>query len=251
MALVVLMPREGFYIIRCPKCGHYTYAPTRQKTRLCVYCQRIFKINPLSAVFVENAETARTRVKLYQTGKHHKDFLEAMEKSRSKIQQLIPDNDMDLEQLQDNRHEIQPVSARRRELEQVLYRCARLKPLDLHVLEKECLKVGLSWEWVVQQIENLIRSGHLISPKPWQVRLVTDEIQPTKQRGKQVSPTQLARTIGNILRKSKKPLRQEELVSQLQNEAVSSTGIEEALNLLRNQGYVLKTSKGTYQWTGD
>jgi hypothetical protein len=202
-------------------------------------------------VFIENAETARTQVKLYQTGKHHKDFMEAMEKSRDKIQSLIPDDTMDLEQLQDNKQGIQPVSARRRELDQVLSRCALSKPLDLHVLEKECLKVGLSWEWVAQQIENLIRSGHLISPRPWQVRLVTDESQPTKQQGKQVSPTRLARTIGNILRKSKKPLHQEELVSHLQEEAVSSSGIEEALNLLRSQGYVLKTSKGTYQWTGD
>ena len=251
MALVVLMPREGFYIIRCPKCGHYTYAPTRQKTRLCVYCQRIFKINPLSAVFVENAETARTRVKLYQTGKHHKDFIDAMEKSREKIQSLIPENNMDLQQLQDNKHGIQPVSARRRELEQVLYQCARSKPLDLHILEKECLKVGLSWDWVIPQIENLIRSGHLISPKPWQVRLVTDEISPTKKNGKEVSLTQLARKIGNFLQKSKSPLTQDELISHLQKEGVASTGIEEALNLLRSQGYVLKTSKGTYQWIGD
>jgi hypothetical protein len=202
-------------------------------------------------VFTENAEIAQTRVKLYQTGKHHKDFMEAMEKSRDKIQSLIPDTDMDIEQLQDDKQGIHPVSARRRELEQLLYRFARSKALDLHILEKECLKVGLSWDWVVQQIENLIRSGHLISPKPWQVRLVTDEIQPTKQQGKKVSPTQLARTIGNILRKSKKPLHQAELISHLEKEALSSTGVEEALNLLRNQGYVLKTSKGTYQWTGD
>lgn len=245
------MPREGFYIVRCPKCGHYTYAPTRQKTRLCVFCQRIFKINPLSAVFVEDADTARTRVKLYQTGKHHNEFMEAMEKSRDKIQTLIPDNDMNLEQLQDNKHGIQPVSARRRELEQVLYRFARSKPLDLHVLEIECLKVGLSWNWVVHQIENLIRLGHLISPKPWQVLLVTGESQATKQPSKQVSPTQLARIIGNILRKSKKPLHQKEIASHLLEEAMSNSGIEEALNLLRSQGYVLKNSEGTFQWIGD
>jgi len=158
---------------------------------------------------------------------------------------------MNLEKLQDNKHGIQPASTRRRELEQVLYRLARSKPLDLHILEKECLKVGLSWDWVVHQIENLIRSGHLISPKPWQVRLVTDEILPTKQQGKQVSLTQLARNIGHFLQKSKRPLNQEELISHLQKEGVSSTSIEEALNLLRSQGYVLKTSKGTYQWTGD
>ncbi len=130
------MPREGFYVIRCPRCGRYTYAPTRQKTRLCVYCQRIFKINPLSAVFVDDAVTAQTRVKLYQTGKHHKEFMKAVEKSRDKIQPLIPDENVDLEQLQDSKQGIRPVSARRRELEQILYQHARTKTLDLHVLEQ-------------------------------------------------------------------------------------------------------------------
>ena len=251
MALVVLMPRKGFYIIRCPKCGHYTYAPTKQKTRLCVYCQRIFKINPLNAIFVNDAATAQTRVKFYQTGKHQKEFLVAVEKSRDKIKSLIPVEALDLDQLQDTELRIQPASTRRRELESILHLKARKSPLDLQDLEQECHKIGIPWHWAVQQIENLIRSGHLISPKPWQIRLITDEPMTTDTEARRVSPTILARKIGDILREAGGSLSPDGIIARLEEEEVSSEGFEEALVLLRNQGYVLKTAKGTYQWTGD
>jgi hypothetical protein len=218
---------------------------------LCVYCQKIFKINPLSAVFVDDAKTARARVKLYQTGKHHKEYMDAVEKSRDKIQTLIPEENLNLEQLQDSKPRIQPASMRRRELERILYQRARKEPLNLQVLEQECLKVGIPWEWAIQQIESLIRSGHLISPKPWQVQLVTEGIELPDSQAKKVSSTQLAQLLGNVLRDSPAPLSQDELVTHLDGEGISSVGIEEALSLLRNQGYVLKTSTGTYRWTGD
>jgi hypothetical protein len=251
VALVVLMPREGFYIIRCPRCGRYTFAPIRQKTRLCVYCQRIFKINPLSAVFVDDAKTAQIRVKFYQTGEHHKDFMEAVEKSRHKIQLLIPKENLDLEHIQNSKQKKQPISARRRELERILYQKAKGTPLDLQDLERECVKTGIPWEWVVQQVEALIRSGHLIARNPWQIRLVAEENTSTDKQVRKVSSVKLAQTIGHILRESQMFLSREELISRLGDEAASSSDIEEALNLLRNQGYILKTSKGTYQWIGD
>ncbi len=245
------MSREGFYIIRCPRCGRYTYAPTRQKTRLCVYCQRIFKINPLSAVFVEDANTARTRVKLYQTGKHHKEFIEAMEKSRDKIHNLIPDKKINLEHLQDSKQRIKTASTRHQELERILHEHAQTSPLDLQVLEQECLKAGIPWDWATQQIETLIRTGHLILPKPWQVRLVMDENTSIDKQLRKASPTKLARIIGTILRDAQISLSHKELIKRLEDIVGPSAGIEEALNLLRSQGYIIKTSKGTYQWTGD
>ncbi|MFX1564586.1 MAG: hypothetical protein ACFFCH_01195 [Promethearchaeota archaeon] len=243
------MFREGFYIIRCPRCGRFTYAPTRQKTRLCVYCQRVFKINPLNAVFVEDAQTAQTRVKLYQTGKHHKEFMDAVEKSREKIESLLPNENVDLEQLQDPKQKIQPISARRRELERILYQHARTNTLDLQILEKECAKAGIPWNWAAQQIETLIRTGHLISPKPWQIQLVTDDLQPNDSTGKAISPTNLARAISDVLRKTQTALSQEEIISKLEKRGIASVGIDEALNRLRNQGYILKTSEGAFRWT--
>jgi hypothetical protein len=205
----------------------------------------------LSAVFVDDANTARTRVKLYQTGKHHKEFMAAVEKSRDKVQSLIPDESVNVEELKEAQDTVQPVSTRRRELESILHKHARKDALDLQVLEQECLKAGIPWDWTVQQLEVLIRTGHLIAPKPWQVQLVTDEISSGASQTRKVSVTKLAQLLGNYLRESKASLSQATLANRLEEEGVSSAGIEEGLNLLRNQGYVLKTSSGTYRWTGD
>jgi len=245
------MPREGYYIIRCPKCGRYTYAPTRQKTRLCVFCQRIFKINPLNAIYVDTAERARTRVKFYQTGKHHQEFMNAVEKSRKSIQSLIPQESTNLTELQEITTEVQPTSTRRRELEQILNQHARTTNIDLQQLEQECQKVGIPWEWASQQIEMLIRSGHIIAPKPWQIRLVADVTEPTKTKTQKVSPTKLAQTIGKLIRKSPTPISHTQLLEQMNKESISSVDVEEALTLLKLQGYILITPKGTYKWTAD
>ncbi|MFX1301139.1 MAG: hypothetical protein ACFFDE_09390 [Promethearchaeota archaeon] len=245
------MPRSGFYIIRCPKCGRYTYAPTSQKTRLCVYCQRIFKINPLNAIFIEDAKTARTRVQLYQTGKHHQEFMAAVEKARAHIRPLIPQEQVELNQIQEKKVSHQPTSTRRRELEQILYQHARKKTRDLQDLEQECQKAGIPWDWTVRQIEGLISSGHLISPKPWQIRLVGDKAKSNEMVASRMSPTKLARKIADIIRNSSTPINHTQLLEQLENESISEVDSEEALELLQGQGYVIKTPKGTYQWTGD
>jgi hypothetical protein len=248
---MVLMPREGYYIIRCPRCGRYTYAPTRQKTRLCVFCQRIFKIDPLNAVYIENADMARTRVKFYQTDKHHQDFMNAVEKSRESIQSLIPQESINLTELQQMETKIKPTSTRRRELEQILEQHARTTSIDLQILEQECQKAGIPWEWATQQIEMLIRAGHIIAPKPWQIRLVADKTGPVERKTQELSPTKLARTIGKIIRKSPKPISHAQLLEQMNKESISSVDVEEALMLLRLQGYILITSEGTYKWTAD
>ncbi len=248
---MVLMPREGYYIIRCPKCGRYTYAPTRQKTRLCVFCQRIFKINPLNAVYVDNAEMARTRVKFYQTGKHHQEFMNAVEKSRKSIQPLIPQESVNLTELQEVHAKVQPTSTRRRELERILNQYARKTGIDLQQLEQECQKAGISWEWASQQIEMLIRLGHIIAPKPWQIRLVTDVTESTETNIQKVSPTKLAQTIGKIIRESPTPISHAQLLEQMNKESILSADVEDALTLLKLQGYILITPKGTYKWTAD
>ncbi|MFX0169243.1 MAG: hypothetical protein ACFE89_07805 [Candidatus Hodarchaeota archaeon] len=245
------MPREGFYIIRCPQCGRYTYAPTPQKTRLCVFCQRIFKIDPLNAVFVEDPETARTRVKLYQTGKHHKEFFTAVEKSREKIRSMIPENVVDIERLQEPKPERLTLSSRRRELERVLFQQARSKPVDLHVIEEACEKAGIPWSWAVTQIQMLIRSGHLIAPKPWQIKLVAEDFKTGEKASKPVNLSTLARRIGQILRESSIPLDLVQLREQLDQESILSIDVEKALNLLSAQGYILKTPTGSYRWTSD
>ena len=245
------MPREGFYIIRCPQCGRYTYAPTRQKTRLCVFCHRIFKINPLNAIFEKDATTARTRVKLYQTGKHHKDFLEAVEKSRKHIRELIPETKVEIKELQDEKRERLPVSSRRQEFERILHQQARNSPTDLQNIEETCEKAGIPWSWAVKQIQTLIRSGHLIAPKPWQIQLVGTNSSSAEVPQKSKSIPTIARKIGEILRRTPTPLNINQIREHLGDGSLSHEDIEKALDLLKTQGYVLMTTQGTYRWTSE
>ncbi len=247
--MLTLMRHKGFYIIRCPKCGRYTYAPIQQKTRLCVYCQRIIKVNPLHAQFVQNAETARTKVKLYQTGKYHKAFMRAVEESREEIKALIPKEEISLDKLGEKSQPVSTTSSRRTMLESLLSKLARPNPVDLHILEKESGKVGLEWSWVAEQLEGLIRSGHLICPRPWQIKLVATDIEPPTQLDLP-SITTLARRIGEIIRESEKPLDNNEILKRLDENKITLGHLEKALELLKTQGYVFKTRQNTYRWTG-
>ncbi len=244
------MQSDGYFIVRCPQCGRYTYAPARQKTRLCVYCQRIFKIKPLNAIFVKDAKTARTRVKFYQAGKHHEEFMEAVERSRAHVKALIPLDKSSLDEIHEKQSNVLSSSTRRRVLEKLLHQHASSSAIDLSILEEEAQKAGLEWSWVAQQLEGLIRSGYIVCPRPWQVRLVISEPLKPSNSSNQYSKTELSRKIGDIIRKSKRALTQEELISKLKQESITNDQLEAALELLRTQGYIFKTRQGTFQWTG-
>jgi hypothetical protein len=242
------MQREGFYVVRCPQCGRYTFAPIRQKTRLCVYCQHIFKVNPLGAEYVEDARTARTKVKLYQTGKQHDEFLAAVERSRERVAALLPKETLSLDMIRDKESAAGAQSARRHRLEEILSRFARNTAADLPLIERECEKVGLPWSWVSRQLESLIRSGQLVCPKPWQVRLVAAEDELQTKLPSQQTVTTLARRIGEIIRKASMPISEAELKQLLERQNLGTTRMEEALEALRLQGYVIKTREGTLRW---
>ncbi len=244
------MQHEGFFIIRCPRCWRFTYAPAKQKTRLCVYCQRIFQIDPLNAIFVEDAKTAQTRVKFYQSGKNQEDFMAAVEKSRAHIKALIPSERTTLDEVQEKHLGIPGTSTNRRALNRLLQQYASSATVDLWKLEEETQKAGLDWNWVVQQLEGLIRSGYIVCPKPWQIRLVTSEPLTTSEPSHQYSKTELARKIGEIIRNSGKPLTQNEIILKLEQDSVPTDQLEASLELLRTQGYIFKTKQGTFQWTG-
>jgi len=54
---------KEFIVIRCPKCGKWTYAKTKQKSRFCSRCEKQFKIDPVKVVFAENHQQAQMMVK--------------------------------------------------------------------------------------------------------------------------------------------------------------------------------------------
>ncbi|NHJ84629.1 MAG: DUF1922 domain-containing protein [Asgard group archaeon] len=58
------MSVKNFIVIRCPKCGKWTYAKLRQKTRFCSRCEKSFRINPLEVIYAENHQQAQFLVKM-------------------------------------------------------------------------------------------------------------------------------------------------------------------------------------------
>jgi NADH pyrophosphatase NudC (nudix superfamily) len=54
---------KEFIVIRCPRCGKWTYAKTKQKTRLCSRCEKSFRIDPLKVIYVESHQQANILVK--------------------------------------------------------------------------------------------------------------------------------------------------------------------------------------------
>jgi protein-arginine kinase activator protein McsA len=58
-----LFGRE-FIVLRCPKCGKWTYAKTKQKTRFCSRCEKRFNINPIEVIYADSHTKARTLVKI-------------------------------------------------------------------------------------------------------------------------------------------------------------------------------------------
>ncbi|MHA1213266.1 MAG: hypothetical protein ACTSSH_12505 [Candidatus Heimdallarchaeota archaeon] len=58
------MFNKQFVVIRCPRCGKWTYAKLRQKTRFCSRCEKRFKINPLEVIYAESHQHANVVVKI-------------------------------------------------------------------------------------------------------------------------------------------------------------------------------------------
>lgn len=55
---------KEFIVIRCPRCGKWTYAKTKQKSRLCSRCEKSFQIDALKVIYADNHQHANLLVKM-------------------------------------------------------------------------------------------------------------------------------------------------------------------------------------------
>lgn len=58
------MSIKEYIVIRCPRCGKWTYAKTKQKTRFCSRCEKSFRIDSMKVIYVETHQQANIMVKL-------------------------------------------------------------------------------------------------------------------------------------------------------------------------------------------
>lgn len=220
-----------------------------QSLRICLRCQRIFRVKTLFAQHVRDEKTALARIKVYKTGKHHKEFVTAIEKSRVQTAELMPCEIKEQVELQgDQSNSVSP--SQHRLLNRLLSIHAGPVAINLELLKKKCEEAGLPWLWVSQQIEVLIRAGRLVCPKPWQVHLVA-KITPQPEVTSELSPTYLAQRLSEIIRKATTPVTLASLMVELGLEKEVSAQVEETLDQLMAQGFVFRTPKGRYRWIGD
>ena len=58
------MSNQDFIVIRCPRCGKWTYAKAKQKSRFCSKCEKRFKINPIEVIYADSHAKANVIVKI-------------------------------------------------------------------------------------------------------------------------------------------------------------------------------------------
>ena len=58
------MFNKRFIVLRCSKCGKWTYARSRQKTRFCSRCEKRFKIDPVQVIYAADHRQAHYLVKM-------------------------------------------------------------------------------------------------------------------------------------------------------------------------------------------
>lgn len=245
------MRQKGFLIVRCPHCrGRYAYTPIQQTIRLCTSCRRIYRINLQHAQYIDDARQAIALVKFYQSGKHHEEFAAAVAQSNARTEATdISDNSIS-EHPKDILLSTHSVTSRHRILRKILRKYAGSEAVDLCFMAKRCEEAGISWNWAVLELENLISSGDLVCPKPWQIRLTTIDNPPTNTSDLYNS-TVLARRISEIIQGSKSPINLENLIGVLKQHDIPAAQVREVLERLKIQGYVYQTKEGNLQWIGD
>ncbi len=247
--MCILMAPNGYLISRCPHCSSYVHTPTQHLLRLCLHCHRIFRVEPLRAQYIRDKSDAIARVRYYRTGKHHEEFVTAVEQSRIQVAELVPCVTREQEEIQEN--EVDSVHpSQQRLLNRLLRIHAGFAAANLQLFKKECEKAGLSWLWVSRQIEALVRAGRLVCPKPWKIHLVTATTTQTELTIAHNS-TALAKRLGEIIRNAKTPVTLASLMVELGLEKAVTGQVEEALERLMAQGFIFRTTNGRYRWIGD
>jgi len=75
-----MVEEKAFIVIRCPRCGKWTYAKARQKSRFCSRCERSFAIDPVKVIYVKSHHEANFLVKL----KNEEEMKLALERKAKK-----------------------------------------------------------------------------------------------------------------------------------------------------------------------
>jgi len=215
----------------CSKCRGFTNAPAGQKHRRCSYCGSIIDITKANLALFDSPEQASAAVKEFNASKGGDEFKAAVDRSRERIQALMPKEPVRRADITSKGDQPIPEGKRRR-LMSILDKSARESPCTLDELETLTTEDGLVWSWVEKQIENLSNNGALIFPRPWTVQLVIVEDTETPS---QLTTKDVSSDILHLLKQAGGPVKVDVIVQHFKKRGISEASVDNSLErLLRN-----------------
>jgi len=219
---------KSYLIVRCKNCGRYTYAPKGQKTRLCVYCGKIIRVDEIGAKEFPDAESARRYVQLLNAG-----YIKLQTKNN--VSEYIESNiDKKSEDI------VEGVSLSYSQKQKRILQILSKGPITLTRLLSEAEKYGVDEDSAKELIEKLNRDGLIYFPKPWIVALVEkigNEGKKQKVSGRQ------KKLVLSVLKK----VRRATVTSLIEATGLDKEVLEDILQQLINDGVVIKPKSGTYE----
>jgi hypothetical protein len=223
----------------CPKCRNFTNAPVGQKHRKCSYCGKIIDISKAASAIFDTPEMAVVAVKEFNASRGGDAFEKAVEKSRERLQSLIPSDELRSKDVESTGESVLP-SGKGKRLMRLLEKEAKSKPCSLDRIESLCKEYHLDWVWVEDQLTKLSNRGLVVFPRPWTVKLVQES---AKESGTEIT-VDVSKDILELLKKSGGKLHFDELVEHFGGRGVSVSSVESSLNNLMNQGSIYEPRSG-------
>ncbi|MHA1916695.1 MAG: DUF1922 domain-containing protein [Candidatus Ranarchaeia archaeon] len=240
-----------FLVFRCSKCGHFLYAPMKQKTRHCPYCAKVVKIDPNAAHIIKTDEEAREAVKQYNMGENLKAFLKGRKQDKEKITKVLNEELLEMKKKEEKNKKKRKEFKDKKLLKKILEKQA-LDPISLSLLESIAWDNYLSWDWVLSEIEDLVNKKQVIMKRPWEIQyLFSKEYNEPRNRTRDtehISKSEIRRIVISLLKEKKQKKSINELIKIMDLEQISKKDIEDVINLLLNQGLIFEPESGYFKW---
>ncbi|MGQ9722719.1 MAG: DUF1922 domain-containing protein [Candidatus Jordarchaeum sp.] len=237
-----------YAIFRCPKCGRYTFSPSKQKTRLCGNCGSIIKVDPMRSQIVGDAREASMLVRKYNAEKDPQSFLQAIEVSKKELENLLPEEPIKIQDLIEEEETIS--SSRVQRLTLLLVENSTREPISFDLIEELCAKYKLDFEWVKERLTQLGKEGNIIFPTPWTVKYIgaadSGYTAISKSTKPQMQIKGASKALIKILSQSSEPISEKEIIQKMEIMGYNPEETQQTLKKLHKSGEIIEPRPGLY-----
>ena len=226
---------KSYVVFMCPKCRNFTNAPLGQKRRKCSYCGKIINIENAASALFDTPQEAGTAVREFNASRGGDEFDKAVEKSRKRINELMPPERVSVDEISDKSGESLP-SGKRRRLMMMLEREAKDTPCSLERIERLSKEYRLDWDWVEDHLNALGNTGEIIFPRPWTVKLI--KASKTRRTEEKLISRDVSNEIIELLRENDGELNLEKILGHFKDKGISASSVESSLDRLLHSGEI-------------